>query len=198
MGDLSAQINSILNSPEGMQQIQNMASALGLGNMMGNMGNANTNQPPPNPTPPPNEQNAYTAPQMPNNNYGMQGSPQMQMPPAPPPMPQAPNPAGAAAGGFDLSNLMGMLGQMGIGNNQQSAQTSSMPSIDMNTILKLQRAMQAFTVGNKNVDLLRSLKPHLSEKRAKKVDDAVRIMQLINMLPMIKESGLFGFGGGSE
>ena len=39
-----------------------------------------------------------------------------------------------------------------------------------------------------------ALKPHLSEERSKKVDDAVKIMQLIKLLPLIKESGLFGGG----
>lgn len=62
-------------------------------------------------------------------------------------------------------------------------------------IEKIQNAMQMFSQSNPNVDLLRALRPLLSQKRAKKVDDAIRIMQLIQILPMLKESGLFGFGG---
>ena len=85
--------------------------------------------------------------------------------------------------------------QLGLGQSNPSP-TPSLPSIDMNSILQIQKAMQLFASGNKNVELLRSLRPLLSEKRQKKVDDAVRIMQLIQMLPMLKESGLFGTGGG--
>ena len=47
-------------------------------------------------------------------------------------------------------------------------------------------------------DRLRALRPLLSEKRAKKVDDAVRIMQLVQLLPTLKESGLFRLGGDSQ
>ena len=75
-------------------------------------------------------------------------------------------------------------------------QQTAAPPIDMNSILQIQKAMQLFSQSNHNVELLRSLRPLLSEKRQKKVDDAVRIMQLIQMLPMLKESGLFGTLGG--
>lgn len=95
---------------------------------------------------------------------------------------------------FDLNQLGSLLSQLGLGQNNPSP-APSLPSIDMNSILQIQKAMQLFVSGNKNVELLRSLRPLLSEKRQKKVDDAVRIMQLIQMLPMLKESGLFGTGG---
>ena len=103
--------------------------------------------------------------------------------PPPPPPPSA---------GMDMNQLGNLLAQFGMG--QQTAPAA--PSIDMNSILQIQKAMQLFTQSNKNVELLRSLRPLLSEKRQKKVDDAVRIMQLVQMLPMLKESGLFGTLGG--
>ena len=44
--------------------------------------------------------------------------------------------------------------------------------------------MQMFSQSNpKCLDLLRALRPLLSQKRAKKVDDAIRIMQLYNRDP---------------
>lgn len=93
-----------------------------------------------------------------------------------------------------MNQLSALLNQFGLGQSQP--QTPSLPSIDMNSMLQIQKAMQLFANGNKNVDLLRSLRPLLSEQRQKKVDDAIRIMQLIQMLPMLKESGLFGALGG--
>ena len=51
---------------------------------------------------------------------------------------------------------------------------------------------------NPNIDLLRAMRPLLSPRRARKVDDAIRIMQLIQLLPALKESGLFALGGDSQ
>ena len=65
-------------------------------------------------------------------------------------------------------------------------------------LLKLQSAMQSLSQPSPGVELLRALRPLLSEKRAKKVDDAVRIMQLVQLLPTLKESGLFRLGGDSQ
>jgi hypothetical protein len=68
----------------------------------------------------------------------------------------------------------------------------------MDTILKIQRTMQALSRSNPNIDLLRAMRPLLSPRRARKVDDAIRIMQLIQLLPALKESGLFALGGDSQ
>ena len=39
--------------------------------------------------------------------------------------------------------------------------------------------------------LLLALKPHLSSERAKRVDTAVKLLKLIDLLPLIKETDLF-------
>ena len=73
-----------------------------------------------------------------------------------------------------------------------------MPQIDMNTLMMMQRAMSVMGQEDKNTELLRALKPHFSPERAKKVDDASRIMQLMRLLPLAKVMGLLGrrSGGG--
>ncbi|MEG2174416.1 MAG: hypothetical protein RR135_02890 [Oscillospiraceae bacterium] len=83
----------------------------------------------------------------------------------------------------DLSTLLG-----GIQDN--------VGGIDMSTILLLQRALSAYNQTDRNTELLRALKPHFSAGRAKKVDDALRILQLIRLLPLLRESGLLGSKGG--
>lgn len=40
---------------------------------------------------------------------------------------------------------------------------------------------------NKNVDLIRALKPHLSSKSQEKADQAMQILRLFEVLPMLKE-----------
>lgn len=100
------------------------------------------------------------------------------------------NSAGQAQQGPDLQALLSAL--------QGSPSGANAPAISMDTILKIQRTMQALSRSNPNIDLLRAMRPLLSPRRARKVDDAIRIMQLIQLLPALKESGLFALGGDSQ
>lgn len=72
-----------------------------------------------------------------------------------------------------------------------SSSQAGAPSLDLNTIMLMQRAISALNQDDQNTELLRALKPHFSEERAKKVDDAIRILQLIRLLPLVKDLGLF-------
>lgn len=48
------------------------------------------------------------------------------------------------------------------------------------------------SAGNDNrAQLLTALKPHLSEPRREKVDTAIKILKVLEILPLIKDSGLF-------
>ena len=100
------------------------------------------------------------------------------------------NSAGQAPQGPNLQSLLSTL--------QGSQSGANAPAISMDTILKIQRTMQALSRSNPNIDLLRAMRPLLSPRRARKVDDAIRIMQLIQLLPALKESGLFALGGDSQ
>ena len=40
------------------------------------------------------------------------------------------------------------------------------------------------------VQLITALRPHLTEKRRERADAAIRLLKLIDLLPLIKESGL--------
>lgn len=44
---------------------------------------------------------------------------------------------------------------------------------------------------NKRAGLLLALKPHLSEERAKRVDKAVTLLKIADLIPILKEEGLF-------
>lgn len=41
-------------------------------------------------------------------------------------------------------------------------------------------------------NLLAALKPHLSEPKREKVDTAIKILRLLDLLPILKESGVLG------
>lgn len=75
----------------------------------------------------------------------------------------------------------------------QAAQAlmSGMP--DANELKKIMELMAKFknTQNDPRAALLTALKPHLSEPRKEKVDTAIKILRLIELIPYIKESNLF-------
>lgn len=83
---------------------------------------------------------------------------------------------------FDISSIFG-------GNNDTN-QNENQPGIDINTMLKLQQIFSRMSCDDKNVCLLKALKPYLHEP--KKADDAIRMLQLMSVLPALKECGIFG------
>lgn len=220
MDDLSAMLNQIMGDPESMQQIQSLASSLGLG---GNTTASQPAAPPQNNTP---DLSALSA---------LLGGLSQPAQPPPPPAPsqpapdlsaiasllqglgQAPQPAPQQPTAPDLSSLSGLLSGL-MGGNQTAGATpeksgaglpaitallnggsppqqsapSGLPNIDISTIMKLSQALSSVQTNKANIDLLLALKPRLNETRSKKIDDAIRVMQLIQFLPLIKESGLFG------
>ena len=146
--DLKEQINQILSDPQSMQQLQSMASALGLGN--------------PQEAPPAPVQTA------------------------------APTPAG----GVDTSALMGMLSTLG-NAPPPATPAPTAPALGGVTPEMLQmvsRLAPLLSQVNREDDstrLLQALRPLLSEKRQKKLDEAVKILQMMRLLPLLKDSGLF-------
>lgn len=112
MEDLNEKLTRLLSSPEGMEKIQSMMSALG-----GAL--------PQEDTPPP--------------------------PPMPPP----------AAGGIDmaaLSKVLPLLGQM----NQE----------------------------NEDTRLLAALRPYLHGQRAERLEESMRLLKLMKLLPLLQEGGV--------
>ena len=61
---------------------------------------------------------------------------------------------------------------------------------EIQTIMKLVGAMKNGQDDDRT-RLLLSLKPHLSEARQERVDQAIKLLKLITLLPLIRESGLF-------
>jgi len=76
--------------------------------------------------------------------------------------------------------------------NAADALKGMLPGMDISTLIKVQRALSSVDNNDKNVQLLRALKPHLAKQREGRIEEAMRIMQLIHILPLLKESGLFG------
>lgn len=74
------------------------------------------------------------------------------------------------------------------------------PQDDFSNILSntdLMNVMSLVSKLNTNSDdsrtsLLSALKPHLSEPKRDKVDTAIKILRLLELLPILKESGVLG------
>ncbi len=92
-------------------------------------------------------------------------------------------------GGLDLSSLM-----------PQEQPKQSIPDISglmsgvspdqINMMMKLMSAFNS-TKEDDRTRLLMALRPHLTDKRKQRVDQAVKLLKLASVLPLINESGIF-------
>lgn len=75
---------------------------------------------------------------------------------------------------------------------QQNTQSAA-PSIDpelMRSMMKLAPAFSRMRQDDSSTQLLRALRPFLGESRRGKLDEALRILQLMRMLPYLRNSGI--------
>ncbi len=61
--------------------------------------------------------------------------------------------------------------------------------IDIEAVMKLGELLQNMNKPDKNTQLLMALKPHLRPENRSKVDSALRIMKIMSILPLLRESG---------
>lgn len=71
---------------------------------------------------------------------------------------------------------------------KKSEITPSLP-IDMNMMQKIMGVMGQFNKEDYRTRLIRDLKPMLSDERKQKADEAVRFLQLMEVLPLLR--GMF-------
>lgn len=86
---------------------------------------------------------------------------------------------------LDLSALLGKL-------SQPPSPSPEQPVFDINTLLKIQQIFSKMNCDDKNICLIRALRPYL--KDPKKADDAINILRLLSVLPALRDCGIFGRG----
>lgn len=85
----------------------------------------------------------------------------------------------------------GMLG----GDNSASEKSDPPPSgetdnqIDIETIQKLVPLLSGLKTDNQDTLLLKALRPYLQDERQHRLDESIKMMQLIKLLPLLKEKG---------
>lgn len=62
--------------------------------------------------------------------------------------------------------------------------------IDMESIMKLGELFSQLNKSDKNTQLLLALKPHLRPENQSKVDGALKLLKIMNILPLLKDSGI--------
>lgn len=97
----------------------------------------------------------------------------------------------------DTMNRVRQMAENILGENKSEAETNSVSNIgDMLGVEELGKIMsligQLKTQGNDSrTQLLSALKPHLSDPKREKVDTAIKILRLLELLPLIKDTGIF-------
>lgn len=91
-----------------------------------------------------------------------------------------------------LKQLQELAGMMGLSSPPDVPPPQSEPMPDMSQIMGLMNLLQEARVDDENICFLNALRPLLNEERRPRVDKAVRLLRLMNMLPAIRESGLLG------
>lgn len=136
MDDLSSRLSGILNDPQSVEKIKNLAAMLGMDSSAGGKGD-----------------------------------------PAPPPPP----PASVQPEGPPVQT-------------EPFAGLSSLPQMDpqmLNMIMKIMPALSSLRQEDDATRLLRAIRPFLGEVRRKKLDESIRLMQIVRMVPLLKKGGLF-------
>lgn len=64
--------------------------------------------------------------------------------------------------------------------------------LDPEMLLKMLALFETLNQPDDNERFLLALKPLLREENRAKIDSAIRLMKLFSLLPLIKDSGLFG------
>ena len=197
MDDLTQQLNQILSDPQSMQQIQGILGSLGMNG--GGGGSGAPAAAPPAPAQAPAPQSAPT-PASSGGGFDMSalsgalsslgglgglgsllgnGGGQAASTPASAPAPVQ-NPLGALG-------ALGGLGGLGGGGSPLGGVTPEM----LNMVTKLGPLLSQVNQEDDATRLLHALRPLLSEARQKKVDEAMKILQMMRLLPLLKESGVF-------
>lgn len=79
--------------------------------------------------------------------------------------------------------------EKGDGENQENSDNGLFGGIDIDMVLKLGEVFAQMNKPDKNTQLLLALKPHLRPENRQKVDNAMKLMKILGMLPLLRECG---------
>lgn len=217
MDDLSTTLNQILSDPQSMNQIKSIMDSMGLGG-----GAPQNNAPPPAASSPAAASTAGALASLLGNTGGSQqnsapasggldsllggangqnalgaltsllgnsSAPQSGTAPASGGLDSL---LGGAGGQNALGALTSLLGN----NTQQSPAPTAAPALGgidlVSAITRIAPLLSQIQQEDDSTRLLHALRPMLSAERQKKVDEAMRIIRLLRLAPLLKETGILG------
>jgi hypothetical protein len=97
-----------------------------------------------------------------------------------------------------VKNLAGLLGGAAAPEQPsvpapQPEQNSPLPGVDsdmLQMVMKFAPMLSKFGQEDDSTRLLHALRPLLSEERQKKLDEGTKLLQMMRMLPLLKNSGI--------
>lgn len=93
-----------------------------------------------------------------------------------------------------FAQAMSMLEGKNQNTNEQhknNLNSDSFP-IDPNMLIKIQQLFSQIPKHDKNTEFIRALKPLLKPERQTKADEAIKMMKIFSMLPVLQKSGMLG------
>ncbi|MEG0018498.1 MAG: hypothetical protein RR724_07180 [Hydrogenoanaerobacterium sp.] len=178
MADFSEMLSQLLSSDEGKKQVSSVINMLSSGS--GNVGGGNANNSASTGTNNSNSSNNFDINAL-LSSLGASGNS------------ASTGTNNSSSNNFDINTLLASLGNKG-----DDSSAAPMPSLDIAKLMRVQQLLSQKR-DDGSTALLRALKPHLGDANRKKVDEAVRFMEIFSLLPLIKESGLLGsLLGGDE
>ncbi len=91
-----------------------------------------------------------------------------------------------------LKQLNELAQSLGLPGPPTEAPASSEPVPDMTALMGLASKIRSASENDDNINFLIALRPLLSDEKKPRVDRAVKLLRLINVLPALKDSGLLG------
>lgn len=83
------------------------------------------------------------------------------------------------------------LAQMLVNDEKETDPKNTSAEIpDLSSVLKLTSVISEASGNDRNTDLINALKPHLSDEKQKKADKAIKLLRLIAIWEIVKDSGL--------
>ena len=74
--------------------------------------------------------------------------------------------------------------------SDSSEQGDILGGIDIEAIMKMGELMSQMNKQDDSTRLLLALKPHLKPENRQKVDSAMKLMKIMNILPLLRDSGV--------
>lgn len=75
-------------------------------------------------------------------------------------------------------------------NTDAGVEAANLPDIDIASVMKLTNLIGEASKQDKNADLLLALKPHLGAEKQKRVDKALKLLKLLAIWNIVKDSGM--------